>query len=404
MKQITLSFWLLVCLLGFPQISETIYTPSLPDIAHSLATSEGLVEMTLSIFFVGFAIGVFLWGILADFIGRRQSILLGLLVYLIGTLLCSLAPSISYLLLFRFIQAIGSSVGSVVTQTMIRDRYEGKERHQLFSALGAPLAASPAVGPFLGGLIDQFFGWNANFLFLFGMGILLFFYSYKMLPETMPAETVPASWKKIWSVARRMCWDLKILGFVCLIGAANGILFSYYAEAPFLFIDLLGFSASEYGLVGLAVASPIFLASLLSHYLNKRWRSEQIILLGVGVIFLGSFFLSFYAWTGMIALAWRGVAVAALVIPLVWIFFGIGLVIPNSLSLALTDYQEMRGTAASLLGLFYYLLIACFTAGMSYVHSGTALPMPLYFVFLSLVLGGGYLALHCGQFCQVKNS
>jgi len=403
-KSKALSFWLVVFLLGFPQISETIYTPSLPDIAQSFATSMGLVEMTLSIYFVGFAIGVFLWGILADFIGRRQSILIGLVVYLAGTLLCSFAPSIYYLLLFRFIQALGASVGSVVTQTMIRDRYEGKERHQLFSALGAPLAASPAIGPFLGGIIDQFFGWNANFLFLFGLGLLLLCYCCAKLPETMQANTVPTSWKKILSVGRRMCLDLKIFGFVCLIGAANGILFSFYAEAPYLFMDLLGFSASQYGIVGLAVASPIFLASLISHYLNKEWGSEEIILLGIGIIFIGSSCLSFYAWMGMIALAWAGVGVSALVIPLIWIFFGIGLVIPNSLSLVLTNYQEMRGTAASLLGFFYYLLIACFTAGMGYIHSGTTLPMPLYFVFLSLVLGGGYVAVRYSQFCQVKNS
>ncbi|WP_059359239.1 multidrug effflux MFS transporter [Parachlamydia acanthamoebae] len=399
------SFLLLTLLLGFPQISETIYTPSLPDIAHSLQTTEHLVELTLSVFFIGFAMGVFLWGILADFLGRRTSILCGLGVYLIGTLLCSLAPSIYYLLAFRWIQALGSSVGSVVTQTMIRDTYEGKERNQLFSALGAPLAISPAIGPFLGGYIDQLFGWNANFYALLVLGICILLYAWKALPETRPMHCRVQGWSVMTLVAKKMVNDCKIWGYVLLIGGSNGILFSYYAEAPFLFIDLLKLTPGQYGLMGIAVATPFFLASFVSHHLNKQWQGERIIFLGCAIVFVGSCSLAFNAMLGLIATKWGGTAFMALILPLLFLFFGIGLVISNSLSLALVDYQEARGIAGSLLGLFYYFVIAALTAIMGLIHTGTPYPLPCYFIVMSLLLFCGYKMVKASQKdVQVKNA
>ncbi|MBS4168737.1 multidrug effflux MFS transporter [Parachlamydia sp. AcF125] len=384
------SFLLLTVLLGFPQISETIYTPSLPDIAHSLQTTDSLVELTLSVFFIGFAMGVFFWGILADLVGRRPAILAGLMVYLLGTGLCSLAPSVYHLLIFRWIQAVGSSVGSVVTQTMIRDTYEGKARNQLFSALAAPLAVSPAIGPLVGGYMDQLFGWNANFYALLIMGVCILIYCWKSLPETRPTNGSGQGVEMVVRTAKKMVGDYKIWGYTFLIGGSNGILFSYYAEAPFLFIDLLKLTAGQYGLLGIAVAAPFFFASFISHRLNKQLQGEQIILLGCGIVLAGSSILTFNAVSGWIALKWGGIALAALLMPLILLFFGIGLIISNSLSLALVDYQEARGIAGSLFGLFYYIVIACLTAIMGMIHTGTVLPLPLYFIALSLFLLGGF--------------
>lgn len=396
------SFLLLVCLLGFPQISETIYTPSLPDIAHYFAASAGLIELTLSIFFIGFAVGVFVWGILADKMGRRQAILYGLIIYTIGSLLCSFAPSVYWLLTFRFIQAFGSSVGSVVTQTIIRDIYEGKERHRLFSSLGAPLAASPAIGPFIGGYIDQFFGWNYNFLVLVFIGLILWTYCYSVLWETASTGQRELTLRNFKLVTKKMCKDLKILGFVLLIGGCNGILFSFYAEGPFLFIEHLGLSPGSYGILGVAVASSVFFASLLSRYLNKLWEAKSIILLGCIVLWLGSLILSCFAGIGFVTPQLGSWGLIAVLAPLAVIFLGIGLIIPNSLSLALADYQDYRGTAGSLFGLTYYILIAFLTAGMGIIHTGSILPMPLYFVAIASIMFGGLFLTLKSQKCQVK--
>lgn len=144
-----LSIGLLIALVGFPQISETIYTPALPDVANGLSASAYMVEATLAIYFLGFAIGVLLWGIISDYCGRRNAMLVGLLVYGIATLGCASSKSIEILLAWRLLQAFGASVGSVITQTILRDSYDGAERTKLFSVMSGALAFSPAIGPII---------------------------------------------------------------------------------------------------------------------------------------------------------------------------------------------------------------------------------------------------------------
>src|SRR5436305_1495565 len=128
-----LSVALLIALVGFPQISETIYTPALPDVAVGLMTNAYMVELTLAIYFIGFAFGVMLWGTISDDIGRKPAMLIGLIVYGLATFACANVGGVKYLLLWRFFQAFGASVGSVITQTILRDFYDGKKRAELFS-------------------------------------------------------------------------------------------------------------------------------------------------------------------------------------------------------------------------------------------------------------------------------
>ena len=119
---------LIMMLAVFPPLSETIYTPSLPNLALSLKTSGQLVEWTVSFYFVGYALGIGAWGGVADLIGRKKAALFGIGIYLIGCLCCLSVTNISWLFFGRFILALGASVGSVITQTIIRDTFSGSER------------------------------------------------------------------------------------------------------------------------------------------------------------------------------------------------------------------------------------------------------------------------------------
>lgn len=178
------SLLLMIVLVAFPQISETIYTPSLPDIAVALGATNSSVQLTLSMYFIGFALGVFSWGWLSDFIGRRSSMLAGLLVYGMGSLMCFYSESIHLLLVSRFIQAFGAATGSIITQTILRESVSGNKRHVMFAQISAVIAFTPAVGPLIGGWVDQAFGFRAVFFTLVMMSVLLFMYAFWKLPET----------------------------------------------------------------------------------------------------------------------------------------------------------------------------------------------------------------------------
>ncbi len=147
--------WLVVGLMMFPQIVETIYSPVLTQIATQFRVSDGQASQTLSVYFLAFAVGVVCWGRLCDLIGRRPAMLAGLLTYGVGTLLALLANQFETLLLARVISAFGAAVGSVVTQTMLRDCYQGSELARVFSVMGIALSLSPVLGLVSGGLLAE---------------------------------------------------------------------------------------------------------------------------------------------------------------------------------------------------------------------------------------------------------
>jgi predicted MFS family arabinose efflux permease len=291
------------------------------------------------------------------------------------------------LLTWRFFQAFGASVGSVITQTILRDSYEGAERTKLFSVMSAALAFSPAIGPLLGGFVSELLGWRGNFWVLSLLAILLFIWTWLSLPETRPTQLSRLSFKSLSQLGGRMMSDHQLWGHILLIGMTNAILFGFYQEAPFIFIEQLGMQPSHYGLFGLLIAAATILAARLSYRLSTQYSSQVLIQAGALCVFLGG-----VALTGVVAmgiLEFRTVGIVTAITMLFVIFFGVGLIIPNSLSHALKSYQSNAGTAGSIFGGCYYLLIALCTWIMGAIHTGTALPLPLYIAFLGLVIVGG---------------
>ncbi|OBZ14163.1 Bcr/CflA family drug resistance efflux transporter [Bacillus sp. FJAT-27264] len=375
------SLLLMIVLVAFPQISETIYTPSLPDLATALGVSNSSVQFTLSIYFIGFALGVFCWGWLSDLIGRRPAILGGLIVYGIGSLMCFYAESIDWLLVSRFIQAFGAATGSVVTQTMLRESVSGERRHVMFAQISAVIAFTPAVGPLIGGWVDQVFGFRAVFFVLVVMSVLLFVYAFLKLPETTSVSQ--RSKVAILPVVRRMLAIPRVLVFGGLIGGINGILFSYYAEAPFIFIEHFGLSPGVYGFMGIIVALASVVGAMISRRLLPLYAPEKIIHRGCLVMTGGSLLLTLgSSLSGMP----DNLVVICMLMSMFVMLIGAGMALPNCLSLALVQFHDVIGTAGAIFSLGYYLLVSLTTWGMSLLHNGSLLTLPLYFLTISSVM------------------
>jgi Bcr/CflA subfamily drug resistance transporter len=377
------SLLLMIVLVAFPQISETIYTPSLPDIAVALGATNSSVQLTLSIYFIGFALGVFSWGWLSDFIGRRSSMLAGLLVYGMGSLMCFYSESIHLLLVSRFIQAFGAATGSIITQTILRESVSGNKRHVMFAQISAVIAFTPAVGPLIGGWVDQAFGFRAVFFTLVMMSVLLFMYAFWKLPET----TDVSMRKKvaILPIVKKMLALPRVLVFGLLIGGINGILFSYYAEAPFIFIEHFQISPGVYGFLGIIVALASIVGAMISKRLLTLYAPEKIIHIGCLVMASGALLLTI---ASSLVLLPDMIVIVCIIITLFVLLMGAGIALPNCLSLALVQFQDVVGTAGAIFSLGYYLLVSLATWGMSALHNGSLLTMPIYFLGIS---GGMWL-------------
>ena len=379
------AIWLIVLIVGLPQLSETVYTPSLPDIAHALHTSESMVEYTLTIYLFGFAIGTLFWGKVSDHFGRKPCVIAGLLIFIVGCLGCYLGSNITQLMIGRFVQALGGSIGSVLGQAICRDAFHGPHLGKVYSSIGSALALFPAAGPVIGGVISEHLDWSSIFLFLMCFALVLVVLVFIKLPEThhkdnkQPISIIEIAWK--------LAMDKRVLGFGLIVAACNGISFSYFAEGSFYLIKGLGLTPSEYGLSFIAIALATMLGGILSKKLHNSSSSQSIMAYGLWVIITSAGVFSGCALVNhrIIHLP-NDLMIALTIINQMVLMFGICMATSNALAMALVDYKWCIGTASSLFGFFYYGLISLFTLGMGFLHNGTLLPMPLYFFCIAIFM------------------
>jgi MFS family permease len=334
--------WLAIALLMFPQIAQTLYSPALGDIGRAFNVGPQAAAQTLSVYFLAFAVGVVVWGRLCDRIGRRPAMLAGLAIYAAATLFGLRVSSFNGLLLAQMLAAFGAAVGSVVTQTVLRDRFKGAELAQVFSLVGIALAASPAIGLFSGASLVEVFGYRGVLTALLLLATLLRLWSWYILAETRPA---PCSHVGLFETLGRMLRDWGIWRSALWIASFNVALFSYYSLAPFMF-QRLDVDASGFGYSGVILA----LGSGFGAWLNRRlltagFKALQLIRLAAGIALLGG------------AGVWSLQGSVAFVLPMLLVVLAFGLAIPNILGSALANYADRLGTAGALLGLMYYLLI-----------------------------------------------
>ncbi|QLR05838.1 Bcr/CflA family efflux MFS transporter [Providencia rettgeri] len=338
-----LSLSLAIALMMFPQIVETIYSPALTDIAAAFQVNADQASQTLSLYFFAFAFGVVFWGRMCDVIGRRPTILLGLFLYGIASVSALFVSHFYGLLLLRMLSAFGAAVGSIGTQTMMRDSFQGHKLAKVFSVMGIALAISPALGMIFGASLVWLGSYQAVFMGLALLASILLLWSCYKLPETKPQNVIKTPFLTTFL---HMLGDKRILQNVMLIAFFNINLFSYYQLGPFIF-EQLTFNQQQFGLTGILLAFGVGLGSLINRtLLAKTWSPEKLVKLASGLSIVSS---------GLVYLLQSHIG---FVLPIMGIVVGYGIAIPNILAHALDHYQDRKGTAGAILGLFYYLGLA----------------------------------------------
>ncbi len=333
---------LIISLMMFPQIVETIYSPVLPHLAVRFSVSAETAAQTLSVYFIAFAVGVIFWGRIADITGRRPAMLAGLLTYGAGAGLALLATNFTTLLIARMLSAFGAAVGSVVTQTILRDSFRGRALANVFTIMGIGISVSPVIGLLSGGLLAGVAGHLGVFSLLLVMAILLWSATVLRLPETRPAIV---NQTKMRTLAMRMFTDAAIWRSALLVAMFNLMLFSYYSLAPFVFHQL-GYSSLQFGYSGIVMAIGSIFGSLLNRKLLQRlWPVQRLKLLSGVMALLGGF--------GVLLLQNS----ILFLLPMLLMVISFAIAIPNLLAHALKDYQLHAGSAGALFGLLYYLLL-----------------------------------------------
>lgn len=176
----------LACLSMLGPFSIDAYLPAFPNIQASLGASSLEVQQSLTAYMLSFAAMVLWHGALSDAFGRRNVILVSLVLFAIGTVGCAAAHSVHYLWFFRVLQGVSAGAGVVVGRAIIRDLYHDAEAARLLSLVTMIFSIAPAVAPIMGGVIVKYTDWRTIFLTLFAFAVGLFVVCWRRLPETLP--------------------------------------------------------------------------------------------------------------------------------------------------------------------------------------------------------------------------
>jgi DHA1 family bicyclomycin/chloramphenicol resistance-like MFS transporter len=335
---------LLALLTGIAPLSVDMYLASLPDIGRILAAPAAQVQLSISFYLVGFAIGQVIYGPVSDRHGRRPILLTALAVFIAASLVCVIAPSIEILVAARFFQAIGGSGTVVLARAVVRDLYEGIHVARELSRMAAVMALAPLIAPLIGGVLQTYFGWRANFVVLVGFGAAAATLVWLLLPETLRNRAPePVSFASTLRAYRGFIGNRAFLAHVGIVTCGFGGLFAWISASAFVLQDLYDLTALEFG---------IAFAGGSAGYLLGTWFAARFVTrIGIDrTIGLGSLALAAGGIASVLVLAIGLTSVTALVLPVALYLAGLGLVLPQAQAGALLPFPQAAGAASSLVG------------------------------------------------------
>lgn len=374
---------LLGSLTAFGAVTIDLYLPALPAIARDYGVSAASVQLTLSTFFVGMAVGQLFFGPLSDRIGRRPTVLIGCAVYVVASIACALAPSIEALVAGRFFQALGCCAAMVTCRAIVRDRYDHRDSARIFSLLMLVLAIAPLLAPTVGGWISIAAGWHAVFIAFVVVGVAIATAVAWRLDESRSEATAE---KARSSSTLAGYWELlkhrRLIGYL-LVGAANGAtLFSYIAASPDLVVGTWGFTEGQFGLVFAFIAVGIVGSSQVNRWLLRHHSPDRILALATpGAALAGA----------MLLFAAIGDAPLPLLLALLFLALSSnGLIAANASAGALNLDPLRAGAISGLMGGINFGMGAAASALGAALHDGTTRPLAANIVAAMLMAAAAY--------------
>lgn len=359
---------ILSALMGFASISTDLYLPAMPAMGQALGAHEGLVAWTVSGYLIVFSVGQLGWGLIGDRFGRRLPVAAGMVLFVVGSAGCALAGSISAVIAWRIVQALGAAASVVLGRSMVRDLYEGHRAAQMMSTLMSVMAIAPLLGPLIDGQVLALGGWRSIFWTLVGVGIATLLAVFT-LPETLPDES--RGEMPLRNALKRfgeLIGDQRLLGYAGVGGFFYAGMFAYIAGTPFAYIYYYGVPEQLYGLLfGVGVIG-IIAANLINARLVERFDSDQLML-------WGAFGAALSAVIVALNTATRFGGLAGLAIPLFAFIAMTGFIVANSIAGALADFPERAGAVSALVGACQYGSGIIGSALVGAFANGTPAPM-----------------------------
>ncbi|TAG08817.1 MAG: Bcr/CflA family efflux MFS transporter, partial [Rhodobacterales bacterium] len=343
-----------------------MYLPAMPVIAADLGTSIQGMQGSIVAYFIAFGLAQLIYGPWADRSGRKAPLYAGIGVFTIGSIICTLAPTVEWLLVGRFVQGLGGASLMVVPRAIIRDMYTGPAATRLMAAVMMVISVSPMLAPLAGSGIMAVWDWRGIFALLVGAAVVSVTILARFQPETLAvADRQPLDLGVLGRGAARLLRDPLFMGLTFLGGFGMASFFVFIASASFVYTGDFGLSPTGFSLAFAVNAIGFFAASQAAGPLGQRFGAPKVMALasaGFAVLTIGLFAL---ALTGAVGL----------VLCMVGLFAAnacLGLIIPTTMVMALDDHGDIAGLASSLGGTLQMLAGGLMIVAAGPFFDGTA--------------------------------
>lgn len=365
---------LIVALAPIGQMAIDIFVPSLPLMAAEFATDRQVVQLSVTLFLATFALGQLVYGPVSDSWGRRHTLIVGLLVFIVGSVICILAPSIGWFIAGRVVQGAGITAASVIMRAIATDCFQGPRLTQVLTYMVIGWGMGPIVAPVIGAFFQTALDWRYSLVFLLAYGALLLGMVVLVMKESH-SKPVPFSLgrlaKGIATIYGNRRFDLIFLAMGCCYGA----LLAFNLVGPFIVQSVMGHGPAVFGAAALAMGAMYF-----GGVFSNRLMPASV---AVRSRFLVASQGALWAAVAQVLLAWVfDGQLWALLLPFAFVVFCSGVMYPNLMAQGMSAFPEMAGLASSLLGFSLMVIAAAIMGLSSLLHVQSLLP----FAFMTLLL------------------
>jgi len=374
---------LLAIIVALSPFAIDTYLPAIPTMAKFFGVDIHLIELSIPIYLIGFALGQLTGGPISDNYGRKWIGVIGLSLFFVASVSIIFVTNVEQLWMFRFIQAFGGGFGLVICSAIVRDLYDGKDAAKIFTLIGFIMMVAPLIAPSVGAILLEYFNWQAIFVLLAIYALLQVFIIITLIPETKKLRRVAGYthlsigqvFKNYWSIVSHK----SAVYYLLCSSLVAGTLFAFLTEISFLYIEYFNVTESKFSwLFALNIISMMSF-NRINHFLLDRWPSKKILRLGLFIQTTSALLL-------LLSALFHVESLTIVVVLLMLIIGSFGIIGPNNMVCYMSYFSKSSGTANAVIGSAQFALGAVVGLILAQLHDGTPLPM-FGMIFVCAVLG-----------------
>ena len=369
---------LLAAVSALGPVGMQILLPALPIIKQTFDVSNDIAQLTLSLSMLAIAIGTLVYGPLSDKYGRKRVMLAGIVITLIGSIVCFVSDSIVLLISGRFIQAFGGAVGLVLARAIVRDVYGADEAARVIATLVMVMVVLPMMSPALGGELMHQFGFESVFIIIAFASAIAFVFLFLWLPETL-AKPIPFEGVKSMLMTFSNLFASRVFcGYAFCVTFVSVVFFSFISAAPEIMVSVLKRPPTEYGYYFIMIPAGFMTGNYVARHFGKTISIDNMIAIGASIGIIGivlALLLQFLDMNSPVALF----------LPIALAVLGNGITLPNAQAAAINEFPEYAGTASGLTGFLQMSVSSVAAQAVALIFNGTVYPLLGLMLVASLI-------------------